>query len=186
MRGGLVEPRGRAVGGEASLVEFDPGFGDPALRGVVFDNLASERGAFRRPHHHQLDQEFAEPDRPHAMMNSRRPEADLRDFKAFAFFAKQVRSGYPDIVEGELADRGYVILTAHPAEPPDQADAGRIHRHDDAGMPAGWLGTRIGHAQPDHEAASRMRGTGDEAFTPVDDVIVTIADDCGRDIARIR
>jgi hypothetical protein len=31
------------------------------------------------------------------MVNSRRPKADLGDFKTFAFLAKQVRSGYPTL-----------------------------------------------------------------------------------------
>ena len=87
------------------------------------------------------------------MMDARRPKPDLRDLEALAFGAEQVFAGHADIVEGEFADRRDVILAAHPAQPPHQAHAGRIHRHDDAGMAAGAVGVRIGHAHHDQEAA---------------------------------
>ena len=87
-------------------------------------------------------------------MNSRRPEPDLRHLEALAFPAKQVFAGDTDIVEGEFADRGGVILAAHPAQRPDQANSARIHRHDDAGMAAGAVGVRVGHAHHDQETSS--------------------------------
>jgi hypothetical protein len=46
------------------------------------------------------------------MMDTRRPEADLRDLEALAFRAEQISAGDADIVEGEFADRGGVVLTA--------------------------------------------------------------------------
>ena len=119
------------------------------------------------------------------MMNARRAETDLGDLETLPFFANQVRPGNTCIVEGEFADRGGVILTAHPAQRPDQADAGRIHRHNDTGMAAGALRIRIGHAEYDQETAARMGGAGDEPFAPVDDVVVLIANDRGGDIGRI-
>ena len=71
------------------------------------------------------------------MMDARRPEPDLRDLEPFAFLAEQVFARHADLVERELADRRDVILAAHPAQPPHQAHARRIHRHDDAGMRGG-------------------------------------------------
>src|SRR5260370_17732722 len=130
MVAGVIEPPRAAIGEQARLLKLDAGFRDPALHGVVLDNLTSERGAFRRPHHHQFDQQFTKPDRTHAMMNPRGPEADLGDLKAFALLAKEIPSGDADIVEAEFADRGCWVLPPHPAQPPHQAHAARIPPHD--------------------------------------------------------
>src|ERR1700733_14002692 len=111
MVAGLVEPPGAAIGQQARLLEFDPGFGDPALHSIVLNNGPPECGAFRRPRHHQFDQKLAQPDRAHAMMNARRAETDLGDLETLPLLADQVRSGNTDIVEGEFADWGGVILT---------------------------------------------------------------------------
>src|SRR5512132_1151527 len=110
------------------------------------------------------------------MMNTRRPEPDLRDLETFALGTEQVRTRHANVIERELPDRGDMILAAHPAQPPHQTDARRIHRHDDAGMAAGAVGTGIGHAHHDQEAAPWMRRAGDEPFAPRDDVVVAVAD----------
>ena len=119
------------------------------------------------------------------MMDAGRPKPDLRDLETFALGAEQVRAGHADIIEGEFADRGDVIFAAHPAQPPHQANARRLHRHDDAGMAAGAVGVGIGHAHHDQEAALRMRRAGDEPFPSVDDVVVAVADHARGDVGGI-
>src|SRR4051794_37522026 len=139
MMAGLVEPPCATIRQQASLLEFDAGFRDPALHGVVLIDGATECGPFGRSHHHQLDQQFTKSDRAHAMMDACRAQANLGHFEALALLAKQVRSGHSNVVEGKFADRRDVILTPHPAQRPHQTHTRRIHRHDDAGMPAGPL-----------------------------------------------
>src|SRR5258707_1175946 len=102
------------------------------------------------------------------MMDARGAQANLRDLETFALGAEQVRAGHANVIEGELPDRGDMILTSHPAQPPYETNAGSIHRHDDAGVAAGALRTGIGHAHHDQEAAFRMRRAGDEPFSAVD------------------
>ena len=120
------------------------------------------------------------------MVNARRSQPDLRDFKTLAFPAEQVGGGHADIFKSQFADRRGVILAAHPAQRAHQTDTGRIHRHDDAGMPAGAVGFRIAHAHHDQKTAVRMRGAGDEPFAPVDDVVVAVAHHARGDIGCIR
>ena len=119
------------------------------------------------------------------MMDARGAQAKLRDLKTFALGAEQVRTGDANVIEGKFADRGDVILAAHPAQPPHQANAGCIHRHDDAGMAAGTVGIEIGHAHHDQEAAFRMRRAGDEPLSPVDDVVVAVAGHARGDVGGI-
>ena len=119
------------------------------------------------------------------MVNARRPEPDLRDLESLAFLAEQVRSRHPHIVECEFADRGGVVLASHPAQPPDQANARRVHRHDDAGMAAHAVAILVGHAHHDQKTALRMGGAGDEPFAPGDDVIVAVANHFGGDVGGI-
>src|SRR5215468_3145028 len=106
------------------------------------------------------------------MMKTRRPKPNLRDLKALAFFTQQIFPGHADIVEGELADRRDMILATHPGQPPYQANAGRVHRDDDAGMAARAFGIGAGDAEHDQEAAARMGSSGDEPFAAGDDVVV--------------
>ena len=120
------------------------------------------------------------------MMDAGGAEPDLRDLETFALGAEQVRTGHAYVIECKLADRRDVIFASHPAQPPHQANARRLHRHDDAGMAAGAVGIGIGHAHHDQEAAFRMRRAGDEPFPPVDDVVVAVADHAGGDIGGIR
>ena len=56
--GPVKEPR-TTVSEQPRLFEFNAGFGDPALHGIVLDHGAPERRAFGSAHHHQLDQQFA-------------------------------------------------------------------------------------------------------------------------------
>ena len=137
---GLVEPRSAAIAKQPRLLELDAGFRDPALHRIVLNHRPAEGGALGGAHRHQLDQQFTEADRAHAMVNARRPEADLRDLEPFALVAKQILAGHAHIVEGQFADRCDMILAAHPGQPPYQANTGRRHRHDDAGMAARALG----------------------------------------------
>ena len=88
MVAGLIEPPRAAICEQPRLFEFDARFRNPALHGVILHHGPSEGGALGRPHHHQFDQEFAQPDRAHAMMNTGRTEPDLRDPEAFAFRAE--------------------------------------------------------------------------------------------------
>ena len=143
-------------------------------------------GALGCAHHHQLNEQFAQADRAHAVMDACRAKPDLRHLEAVAFRTEQVFGGHADVVKGQFADRRDLILATHPAQPPHQANAGRVHRHQDAGMAAGAVGVRIGHAHHDQEAALRMRGTGDEPFSAVDDVVVAIAPHRRCDVGRIR
>ena len=85
MVAGLIEPPRAAIRQQPRLFEFDARFRNPALHGVILHHGPSEGGALRRPHHHQFDQEFAQPDRAHAMENAGRPQPDLRDPEALAF-----------------------------------------------------------------------------------------------------
>src|SRR6185503_19870025 len=129
-----------AVAQQPRLLELHAGFRDPALHRVILDDRAAEGAALRRAHHHQFEQQFAEPDRAYAVMDACRPEPDLRDLEPLAFGAEQVFTGHTYLVESQFADRRDMILATHEAQPSYQAHARRIHRHDDAGMAAGALG----------------------------------------------
>src|SRR2546421_11631130 len=112
MMAGLIEPPCAAIGQQARLLELDSGFGDPALQGVVLIDGAAECGALRRSHHHELDQEFTQPDRAHAVMNACWPKPDLSNLEALAFLAQQIRPVDTDVIKGEFADRRDVIFTS--------------------------------------------------------------------------
>ena len=47
-------------------------------------------------------------------MNTGRPEPDLRDLETLAFRAKQIRSVYPDILEGEFTNWRQTVLLVTP------------------------------------------------------------------------
>src|SRR4051794_40226352 len=108
------------------------------------------------------------------MVESCGSKPDLRDLEALPLFAKQVRSGHADLVQGEFTDRSGVVLATHPAQRANQTNAGRVHRHDHAGMATGAVSIRIGDTEDDQKRAERMRGASDEPFTPRDDVVIAI------------
>jgi hypothetical protein len=75
------------------------------------------------------------------MMDAGGAEPDLRDLETFALAPSRFARGTRTLSKAKLADRGDMILTSHPAQPPHQTNARRLHRHDDAGMAAGAVGT---------------------------------------------
>ena len=90
------------------------------------------------------------------MVNAGRTHLTSSDSEALTFRRRADLRGYRTFSKVEFTDRGNVVLAAHPAQPLDQANAWRIHRHDDAGMAAGAVRIGVGHAQYDQEAALRM------------------------------
>ena len=99
------------------------------------------------------------------MVDARRPEPDLRHLKTVAFFAEQVFArGY-----GTLSKVSSPIGAVWSSQPiqrsrPDQPDAWRIHRHDNAGMAAGAVGVRIGDRITIRNEQRGCAAAGDEPF----------------------
>src|ERR1700743_275410 len=95
-----IEQPGATIAKQPRLLEFDAGFGDPALYGVVLDHGAAERAALGSTDHHQLNEQLAEADRAHAMMDACWPKPDLRDLEAVAFRAEQILARHTHAIEG--------------------------------------------------------------------------------------
>src|SRR6185437_9550176 len=106
----LVKQPGAAVAEQPRLLELHARLCDPALHGIKLNDGSAERVAFRGAHHHQLDQELAEADRTHAVVDARRPQSDLRDLKTLTFGAEQVFARHAHSIECQLADWRDMIL----------------------------------------------------------------------------
>ena len=140
--------------------------------GALLGQRPAERDAGLHPRAHQLQRALGDADEAHAVVNPAGPEASLRDLEAAALAEQHVRRRHPHVVEHDLGMPVRGIVEAEDRQHPLDADAGRIHRHQDHRLLLVPWRVRVAAAHEDGHAAAWIAGPGDPPLAPVDDVLV--------------
>ena len=109
------------------------------------------------------------------------PKTCLCDGETSSFLTDEVRCGNPGVVEGDLSVTVLVVVPEDRQGSLD-GDPGCVYRHEDHRLLAMGLRGRVRLAHQDQDLAAWVQRSGRPPLAPVDDVVVTVAFDAGRDI----
>jgi hypothetical protein len=116
-----------------------------------------------------------------------RPPELLGDREAVSLFTDEVVDRHPHVIEDQLAVAAVELLVvAEDTQVACDGQSGGVARDRDHALLAVWISFGIAAPHDDEYLAARAQRPGDEPLAPVDDVAVAVADDAGRDVARIR
>ena len=113
-------------------------------------------------------------------------EPGLRDGEPEPLLADQVGDGDPDVLEQQLGVATVlVVVVAEDRHRPHHGQARGVAGDQDHRLLPVPVGARVGLAHHDEDLALGVHGAGDPPLAPVDDVLVTVADDGGLDVRRV-
>ncbi len=169
---------------EASLLDTDPGLGDPLLDDALLREGPAEGGPALRTLHHQVEASLRGADRPHAVMDPSRSKTGLGNGKTATRLAEKVRRRHPRPIEVDLGVSTPVLIAEDSRFPLD-LDTRGVEGNDHHRLPPMGIGIGIGDPHHDRDLASRRGGAGAEPFPTADHQAVAIALDSGPDVGGV-
>mmetsp|Transcript_1306 Transcript_1306/g.2603 ORF Transcript_1306/g.2603 Transcript_1306/m.2603 type:complete len:280 (-) Transcript_1306:1813-2652(-) len=120
------------------------------------------------------------------MMDAPRPETALGNLEPAPFAKQHVAGRHAHIVEDELGMAVGRIVRAENLHRTDHFHARRVHWHKDHALLLVLLGLEVTFPHDDQYLATRIGGAGGPPLAPVDHVVVSVAQDRGLHVGRIR
>ena len=182
----LVHHLGGLQRHQPGLVDLDARSRDLLADGVEFGKLAAEAFPRLDAITHGFQRAFGDPDGAHAVMNPSRAEPALGDLETTAFAQDQIFGRHAHVVEADLGMAFRRVVIAKNMQRAFDRHARRVERHEDHRLLLVTLGRRIALAHDDGDLAVRGHRPGGPPLAAVDDVVIAVAPDLGRDIGGVR
>src|ERR1700722_160448 len=144
---------------QAELFEVDPRIGDLLLHHLLVGEARALRRARKDALAHQVEGAPDLPDGAHRMVDAAAAEPRLRHDETAATLAQQMVLRHLHVLVAEVGMAAHALLFMTDADIAHDADAGRVHRHDEGRKALVGRGLGIGHGHRDEERGpSRVGG----------------------------
>ena len=170
---------------QAHRLDLDASTGDDFHVLAEVDELLAEALTVETTVDHHLDGALGRTDGAHAVVNTSRPEAELRDLEAAALAPEDVRLGYAHIGELDVHVPVRCIVLAEHVHRPDDLHTGGIDRDEDLRLLLVRVSVRVRLDHGDHDLAAGVARTRDVELLAVDDPLVAVEHRKGADLLRV-